>query len=133
MVTRKGFENRIMRRVLGPKRDETGEWRRPHNEKLHILCCSRNKVRVIKSIKLRWGGHVGRMEEDRSLFKILTGKPTGKSLTWEDLLSMEPWGAAIKKTFSVAVPSASVRVPSQRPLAVSRKSLWSLMIRLIMK
>ena len=64
--------------VFGPKRDENGEWRRLHNEELHSLYRSPNMIRVIKSRRLRWAGHVARMEEGRSAFKILTGKPTGK-------------------------------------------------------
>ena len=71
------FKNRILRRIFGPKRDENGEWRRLHNEVLHSLYSS-PKVRVIKSRRFRWAGHVARMEEGRSAFKILTGKPTGK-------------------------------------------------------
>ena len=59
-----------------------GEWRRLHNEELHSLYRSLNIVRVIKSRRLRWAGHVARMEEGRSAFKVLTGKPTGK----------RPWG-----------------------------------------
>ena len=70
------FENRILRRIFGPKRDESGEWRRLHNEELHSLYGSPNIVRAIKSRRLRWAGHVARMEEGRSAFKILTGKPT---------------------------------------------------------
>ena len=67
-----------------------GEWRRLPNEKLHSLCRSPNIVRVIKYRRLRWAAHVARMEEGRSAFKILTGKPTGdKPLgrsrrRWED-------------------------------------------------
>jgi hypothetical protein len=57
--------------------DENGEWKRLHNEELHDLYRSPNIVRVIKSRRLRWAGHVVRMEEGRSAFKILTGKPTG--------------------------------------------------------
>ena len=72
------FENSIPRRIFGPKRDENGEWRRLHNEELHSLYRSPNIVGVIKSRRLRWAGHVARMEEGRSAFKILTGKPTGK-------------------------------------------------------
>ena len=72
------FENRILRRIFGPKRDENGEWRRLHNEELHCLYRSLNIVRVIKSKRLRWAGHVTRMEEGRSAFKILSGIPTGK-------------------------------------------------------
>ena len=72
------FENRILRRVFGPKRDDNGEWRKLHHEELHSLYHSPNIVRVIKSRKLRWEGHIARMEEGKSVFKILTGKPTGK-------------------------------------------------------
>ena len=69
---------RILRRIFGPKRDENGEWRRLHNEELHSLYRSPNIVRVVKSRRLRWAGHVARMEEVRRALKILTGKPTGK-------------------------------------------------------
>ena len=58
--------------------DENGEWRRLHIEELHSLYSSPNIVQVIKSRRLRWAGHVARMEESRSTFQILTGKPTGK-------------------------------------------------------
>ena len=71
------FENRILRRIFGPKRDENGEWRRLHNEELHSLYRSPNIVREIKFRRLRWAGHVARMEEDRSAFNNLTRKPTG--------------------------------------------------------
>ena len=85
------FENRILR----PKRDENGEWRRLYNDEFHSLYRSPNIVRVIKSRRLRWSGHVTRMEEGRSAFKILTGKPTGKRplgrprLRWEDSIRMD--------------------------------------------
>ena len=69
------FENRILRQKLGPKRYRNGEWRRLHND----LYRSPNIVRVIKSRRFRWAGHVDSIEGDRSAFKILTGKPTGKS------------------------------------------------------
>ena len=65
-------------KVFGPKRDENGEWRRLDNEELHSLYPSPNIIRVIKSRRLRWAGHVARMEEGRCALKILTGKPTGK-------------------------------------------------------
>ena len=66
--------------MFGPKRDENEEWAKLHNEELHSLYRSPNIVRVIKSTRLRWAGHVTRMEEDSSAFKILTGKPTGNDL-----------------------------------------------------
>ena len=72
------FENRVLRRTFGPRRDENGEWRRLHNEELHSLCSLPNITRVIKSRRLRLSGHVARMEEGRTTFKILIGKPTGK-------------------------------------------------------
>ena len=70
------FENRILRRISGPKNDSNGEWRRLH--KLHSLYRSPNVSKEIKSRRMRWAGHVVRMEEGRSHFKFLTGKSTGK-------------------------------------------------------
>ena len=84
-----------MRRIIGPKRDEHGEWTRIHNEELHNLYRSHNRVRVIKYRRLRWAQHVARMEESRSAFKILTNKPTGRRLlgrprrSWEDKIIMD--------------------------------------------
>ena len=72
------FENRILRRIFGPKRDENGEGRRLHVEELYSLYRLHNIVRVIKSRRLTWANYVARMEESRNAFKILTGKPTGK-------------------------------------------------------
>jgi len=58
------FENRVLREIIGPKRKEiTGEWRRLHNEELYELYCSPNTIRVNKSRKIRWAGHVARMGE----------------------------------------------------------------------
>jgi hypothetical protein len=74
------FENRIQGLIFGPKMDANDEWRRLQNEELHNLYSSPNIVRVIKSRRLRWGGHVARMEEGRSAFKMLTGTLTGKEL-----------------------------------------------------
>ena len=73
------FENRVLRRIFGPKRDRvTGEWRKLHNEELNDLWSSPNIVRVIKSRRMRWAGHVARMEEGRGVHKVLMGKPEGK-------------------------------------------------------
>ena len=63
----------------GPRRDEvTGEWRRLHNEELNDMYSSPNIVRVIKSIRMRWAGHVAHMGEDRGVYRVLVGKPEGK-------------------------------------------------------
>ena len=88
-------ENRILRRIFGSKRNENGEWGRLHNKELHSLHRSPNIVRMIDSRRLRWAGHVARMKESRSAFKILTGKPTGKrplgrpKRRWEDNIRMD--------------------------------------------
>jgi len=73
------FENRVLRRIFEPKRDEvTGEWRKLHNEELNDLYCSPNIVRVIKSRKMRWAGHLARMGEGRGMYRVLLGKSEGK-------------------------------------------------------
>ena len=73
------FENKVLRRIFGPRRDEvTGDWRRLHNEELNDLYSSPNIVRVIKSIRMRWVGHVARMGEERGVYRVLVGKPEGK-------------------------------------------------------
>ena len=73
------FENRVLRKVFGPKRDEvTGEWRRLHNEELYDLYSSPCIARVIKSSRMRRVGHVARMRERRDAYKVLMGRPDGK-------------------------------------------------------
>ena len=73
------FENRVLRRVFGSKRVEvTGEWRKLHNEKLSDLYSLPNIVRVVKSRRMRWAGHVSRMEEWRVVHRVLVGKPEEK-------------------------------------------------------
>jgi hypothetical protein len=69
------FENRVLRRIFGPKRDEaTGDWRRLYNEELNDLYSSPNSIRVIKSRRMRWMGHVARMGEKRVAYRILVGR-----------------------------------------------------------
>ena len=89
-------ENRVLRRVFGPKRDGvTGEWRKLHNEELNDLYCSPNIVRGIKSRRLRWAGQVARMGERRGVYRVLVGKPEGKrplgrsGRRWEDNIKMD--------------------------------------------
>ena len=73
------LENRVLRKIFGPKRDEvTGEWRRLHNEEFNDLYCSPNIIRVTESRRVRWAGHVGRMGERRGAFRVFVGKPAGK-------------------------------------------------------
>ena len=73
------LENMILRRIFGPRRDEvTEEWRRTHNEELNDPYSSPNIVRVIKSRRMRWAGHVARMGEERGVYRVLVGKLEGK-------------------------------------------------------
>jgi hypothetical protein len=86
----------VLRRILGPKRDEvTEEWRRLHNKELYALYSSPNIIRVIKSRRLRWAGHVSRMGERRGAYRALVGKPEGRRPVgrprrrWEDNIKMD--------------------------------------------
>jgi hypothetical protein len=73
------FENRALRRISGRNRDEViGGWRELHNEELHDLYSSPSIIRIIKSRKMRWAGHVARMGENRNVYRLLVGKPDGK-------------------------------------------------------
>ena len=90
------FENRVLKRIFRPKRDEVrGEWRKLHNEKLNDLYSSPNIVWLIKSRRMRWAGHVARMGEKRGVYRALVGKPERKRplgrprLRWEDNIKMD--------------------------------------------
>jgi hypothetical protein len=90
------FENRVLRRIFGPKRDDvTGGWRKLHNEALHNLYSSLIIIRMIKTGRMRWAGHVARMVAKRNACRILVGKPEGKrSLVrpkrdWVDNIKMD--------------------------------------------
>jgi hypothetical protein len=75
------FENRVLRKIFGPKRDEvTGEWRRLHNEELYDLYSSPNIIRVIKSRGISWAGHEARMVDRRGASRVLVEKPEGRRL-----------------------------------------------------
>jgi len=93
------FNNRVLRRVFGPKRNEiTGEWRKSHNEELSDLYSLPNIVLVVKSTRMRWAGHVARMGEGRDVHRFLVGKREGKSplgrprRRWEDNIKMDLQG-----------------------------------------
>jgi hypothetical protein len=92
------FENRVLRRIFGLKRDEVTEgWRKLHDEELHITYCSPSIIRVIKSRRMRWAGHVARMGMKRNVYRILVGKLEGKRLLerprcvrrWVDNIKMD--------------------------------------------
>jgi hypothetical protein len=91
------FENRVLRRIFGPKMDEvTGGWRKLHNQKLRGLYSSPSIVRVIKARRMRWAGHVARMGEVRCAYNILVLRPEGRRplgrprRRWEDNIKMDP-------------------------------------------
>ena len=90
------FENRVLRGVFGPRRDEvTGEWKKLHNEELTDLYSLPNIVWVVKSRRMRWAGHVARMGEGRGVHRVLMGKPEGKrpmgrpKRRWENNIKMD--------------------------------------------
>ena len=90
------FENRVLRGIFGAKRDEvTGEWRKLHNEELNDLYCSPNIVRVIKSTRMRWVGHVARIGVRSGVYRVLVRKHEGKRplgrprRKWEDNIKMD--------------------------------------------
>jgi hypothetical protein len=78
------FENKVLRRIFGPKRDEvTGGWRKLHNEEVRDLYSSPSIIRIIKSRSMRWVEPVARMEENRNVYRLLVGKPREKETTRE--------------------------------------------------
>jgi hypothetical protein len=96
----RGFENRVLRRIFGTKRDEVrGEWRRIYNKQLIVLYFSPNIIRVIKARILRWSGHVACVGGRRDAYKILVGKPEGRRALerprrkWEGNIKTEGGGA----------------------------------------
>jgi hypothetical protein len=89
------FENRVLRRIFGPKWEEEGSWIKLHNDELHSLYSSPNIVRVIKARRMRWAGHVARMGEGRGVYRVLAGRLEGKTplarprCRWEDNIKMD--------------------------------------------
>jgi hypothetical protein len=92
----RAFDNRVLRRIFGPKGDEVmGEWRKLHNEELYNLYSSLDIIRQVKSRRMRWAGHVARMGKERKVYKVLVGKPEEKrplgrpKRRWEDGIRMD--------------------------------------------
>jgi hypothetical protein len=90
------FENKVLRRIFGLKRDEvTVGWRKLHNEELRDLYSSPSIIKIIKSRRTRWAGHVARMREKRNAYRLLVGKPEGKRplgrprRRWMDKIKMD--------------------------------------------
>ena len=90
------FENKILRKIFGAKKDEiTGDWRKLHSAELHALYSSLNIIRSLKSRRLRWAGHVAHMEQSRNAYRVLVGKPEGKRRLgrprhrWDDNIKMD--------------------------------------------
>jgi hypothetical protein len=108
------FENRVLRRIFGPKRDEVmGEWRKLHSEGVHNLYSSPDIIRQIKSRRMGWAGHVACMGEERKVYKVLVGKPEGKRPLgrprWDQNGSFSEigWGCRLDWTGSGQGPVAS--------------------------
>jgi hypothetical protein len=91
----RAFENRVLRKIFGPKREEDGSWRKLHNDEIHNLYFSPNIVRVIKSRRMSWAGHVARIGEGRSVYRVLVEKPECKrpprrpKHMWEDNIKLD--------------------------------------------
>jgi hypothetical protein len=90
-----GFLRTVLRRIFGPKREVDGSWRKLRNDDLYNLYSSPNIVRVIKARRMRWAGHMARMEKRRGVYRVLVGKPEGKrplrrpSRRWEDNIKLD--------------------------------------------
>jgi hypothetical protein len=89
------FENRVLRKIFGPKWEDDWSWRKLHNDELHDLYFSPNIVRVIKSRRMRWAGHVAHMGEGRGAYRVLVGRSEGKRplgrprRRWKDNIKMD--------------------------------------------
>ena len=145
------FENRVLKRVFGPKRDEvTGERRKLHNEELSDLYSLPNIVRVVKSRRMRWAGHVARMGEGRGVHRVLIGKPERKRplgrprRRWEDNIKMElqevgggcgdwmelaqdrdRWRALVSTVMNLRVPKMrGISWLAAEPVSFSRRTLF---------
>ncbi|KAJ4444070.1 hypothetical protein ANN_05859 [Periplaneta americana] len=148
------FENKVLRKIFGAKRDEiTGEWRKLHNTELHALYSSPDIIRNIKSIRLRWAGHVARMGESRN---ALVGRPEGKRplgrprRRWEDNIKMDlrevgyddrdwinlaqdrdQWRAYVRAAMNLRVPYKPVFRCADPELAIKEMDHWMRSLRIL--
>ena len=127
------FENRVLRRVFGPKRDEViGERRKLHNEELSGLYSLHNIVRVVKSRRMRWASHVAHTREGRGVHGVLLGKPEGKRSLgrprrrWEDNIKMDlrevrrgcgDWMELAQRWRALVNTVMNLRVPKMRGIS----------------
>jgi hypothetical protein len=122
------FENRVLRKIFGPKREVDGSWRKLHND-VHSLYSSPNIVRVIKSRRMRWAGYVARMGEGRGAYRDLVGRPASKKLLgrprrrWEDKIKMDLREIGIDEVNWIRLAQDRVRL---RVFAYTVMNLWIL-------
>ena len=104
------FENKVLRKIFGAKRDKiTGDWRKLHNAELHALYSSPNIIRDLKSRRLRWAGHVARVEHFRNAYRVLVGKPENKRplgrprRRWDNNIKMDLREMGCDPRYSIAL------------------------------
>jgi hypothetical protein len=144
------FEDRMLRRIFGPKRDEvTGDWRKLHSEELNDLCSSTNIVRIIKLRRIGWAGYVARIRDRRGVYSVLVGEPQGRRplrrprRRWKDNIMMDlqevgfwyvdwmelsqdrnRWRALVSTVMNFLVPeNAGNFLTSCKPVNFSRRTL----------
>jgi hypothetical protein len=104
----------VLRKIFGSKSEEDGSWRKLHNDELYSLYSSPNIVRVIKSRRMRWAGHVARMRERRDVYMVLVGRPEVKRprgrprRRWEDNIKMDLWEIGIDEVNWIQLAQDSV-------------------------
>jgi hypothetical protein len=112
------FENRVLRRTFGPKREENGSWRKLHNDEHHSLYSSPNIVRVIKSRRMGWAGHVACIGEGRGVYRVLVGRPEGKR-------PLGKWGHRWEGNIKMDLREMGINGMNQIQLAQDRVQCWA--------